>query len=79
MSALGSNATDAGWFLIWAARMSIKVWIWKPMVAGLAGRSGAVCRRGRPGYRPAMMSLGMVLTYSIVLGTVYVALDSRSL
>ena len=37
MSALGSNATDAGWLLSWTARMSIKVWIWKPMVAGLAG------------------------------------------
>ena len=30
------------------------------------------------GIAPAMMSLGMVLTYSIVLGTVYIALDSRS-
>ncbi|HET7021000.1 MAG TPA: DUF6789 family protein [Xanthobacteraceae bacterium] len=30
------------------------------------------------GVAPAMMSLGMVLTYSIVLGTVYIALDSRS-
>ena len=29
------------------------------------------------GIAPAMMSLGMVLTYSVVLGTVYVALDSR--
>ena len=28
------------------------------------------------GIAPAMMSLGMVLTYSVVLGTVYVALDS---
>jgi hypothetical protein len=30
------------------------------------------------GIAPAMLSLGMVLTYSIVLGIVYVALDSRS-
>jgi hypothetical protein len=30
------------------------------------------------GIAPAMMSLGMVLTYSIVLGTVYVALDART-
>jgi hypothetical protein len=30
------------------------------------------------GIAPAMMSLGMVLTYSIVLGTVYIALDSWS-
>ena len=29
------------------------------------------------GIAPAMMSLGMVLSYSVVLGTVYVALDSR--
>ena len=41
MSALGLNATDASWLLSWAARMSIKVWIWKPMVAGLAGTTGA--------------------------------------
>ena len=30
------------------------------------------------GIAPAMLSLGMVLTYSIVLGTVYVALDART-
>ena len=30
------------------------------------------------GIAPAMLSLAMVLTYSIVLGTVYVALDPRS-
>ena len=30
------------------------------------------------GIAPAMLSLGMVLTYSIVLGTVYIALDPRS-
>jgi hypothetical protein len=30
------------------------------------------------GIAPASISLGMVLTYSIVLGTVYAALDSRS-
>jgi hypothetical protein len=30
------------------------------------------------GIAPAIMSLGMVLTYSIVLGTVYLALDSSS-
>jgi len=30
------------------------------------------------GIAPAMLSLAMVLTYSIVLGTVYVALDSRN-
>jgi hypothetical protein len=30
------------------------------------------------GIAPAMMSLGMVLTYSIVLGTVYIALDSSN-
>jgi len=29
------------------------------------------------GIAPAMMSLGMVLTYSMVLGTVYTALDSQ--
>jgi hypothetical protein len=29
------------------------------------------------GIAPAVMSLGMVLTYSMVLGTVYIALDSR--
>jgi hypothetical protein len=28
------------------------------------------------GIAPAMLSLGMVLTYSIGLGTVYIALDS---
>jgi hypothetical protein len=32
----------------------------------------------RLGIAPAIMSLGMVLTYSIVLGAVYIALDSRS-
>jgi hypothetical protein len=37
MSVWGLNTTDAGLLLIWAARMSIKFWIWKPMVAGLAG------------------------------------------
>ena len=30
------------------------------------------------GIAPAMMSLGMVLTYSVILGTVYVALDART-
>jgi hypothetical protein len=30
------------------------------------------------GIAPALMSLGMVLAYSTVLGTVYIALDSRS-
>ena len=30
------------------------------------------------GIAPAILSLAMVLTYSIVLGTVYVALDSRN-
>jgi hypothetical protein len=29
------------------------------------------------GVRPAMLSLAMLLTYSFVLGTIYVALDSR--
>ncbi len=31
------------------------------------------------GIGPAMLSLAMVLTYSIVLGTVYVALDAWSI
>jgi Family of unknown function (DUF6789) len=31
----------------------------------------------RLGIAPATLSLGMVLTYSIVLGTVYISLDSR--
>ena len=30
------------------------------------------------GIAPAMLSLGMVLTYSVVLGTVYVALDPQT-
>ena len=173
MSALGQTPPTRAGYQVGAVRMSIKVWIWKPMVAGLAGtvvhfafmylRSrlgllpsfqpyqsfqaalsnwvgtnvpaavpwllsflngmtilGLLFGRlnrllpGRTGLSkglsfgligwlfmgllffpliglgpfavgaglgiaPAMMSLGMVLTYSVVLGTVYVALDSRGL
>jgi hypothetical protein len=49
------------------------------MAAGSARRSGRnPASAVGLGIAPAMLSLAMVLTYSIVLGTVYIALDSQS-
>jgi hypothetical protein len=39
---------------------------------------GAFAFRAGLGIAPALMSLAMLLTYSVVLATVYVALDRRS-
>ena len=39
---------------------------------------GAFAFRAGLGIAPSLMSLAMLLTYSVVLATVYVALDRRS-